>query len=137
VILLISEIDIVIRILVAAFLGGLIGFEREIDGESAGIRTHVLVAVGSATFAILSFSITGDASRIVAGVVTGIGFLGAGTIFKSTDKIKGLTTAAALWCVAAVGLSCGLQYFFLATTLAIVVFFVLFIKKIKRVVIKK
>ena len=97
-----------IRILIAAILGGLIGIEREIREHTAGFRTHILVSVGSAAFTLASsYGIQGtsfDPNRISAQVVTGIGFLGAGAIIRYGISVRGLTTAASLWTVAAVGL---------------------------------
>lgn len=107
--------EMVIRLLLAAFLGGLIGSEREISGKEAGLRTHSLVCLGSALVMLISIEIYHtfkdvapvDPSRIAAQVVSGIGFLGAGAILRSPHGISGLTTAASLWVVSAVGLACG------------------------------
>jgi putative Mg2+ transporter-C (MgtC) family protein len=103
-----STLDVVIRILLAGVLGGLIGIEREIREHTAGFRTHILVAVGAAAFTMASsYGLEGtdfDPNRISAQVVTGIGFLGAGAIVRYGVSVKGLTTAASLWTVAAVGL---------------------------------
>lgn len=104
----------IVRILVAALLGALIGFERDIHGRAAGLRTHLLVSMGAAVFVILSESIAShwkggaaDPGRIAAQVVTGIGFLGAGAIIKEGLNIRGLTTAACLWTVAGIGMASG------------------------------
>lgn len=114
-----SEWEFVLRIFVATVLGGLIGLEREYRAKEAGFRTHFLVALGSALFMIVSaygFSTVPmvatsrwDVARIAAQVVTGIGFIGAGTIIfhKSENVVSGLTTAAGLWVTAAIGLACG------------------------------
>ena len=104
---------VTVRLLVSAALGGLLGFERESQGKSAGIRTHMLVAIGAALFVLIpqQAGLTdSDISRVVQGLVAGIGFLGAGTIVKgdSTHDVKGLTTAAGIWLTAAVGLCVGL-----------------------------
>ena len=107
------------RILVSALCGALIGLERDIHGRAAGLRTHTLVAIGAALFTLISILITmpdnaeqlvysKDISRIAAQVVSGIGFLGAGTIIKTGFSVKGLTTAACLWFVAALGMACGI-----------------------------
>ena len=100
--------EVVMRILIAAVLAGVIGFEREIREHTAGFRTHILVAVGSAAFTLASsYGLGGtsyDPNRISAQVVTGIGFLGAGAIIRYGVSVRGLTTAASLWTVAAVGL---------------------------------
>jgi putative Mg2+ transporter-C (MgtC) family protein len=103
-----SILEVFIRIIVAAVLGGVIGLEREIREHTAGFRTHILVAVGAAAFTLASsYGLEGsdfDPNRISAQVVTGIGFLGAGAIIRYGVSVRGLTTAASLWAVAAVGL---------------------------------
>jgi putative Mg2+ transporter-C (MgtC) family protein len=105
------EVAVAARLLVAAVLGSVIGLEREYHDHPAGMRTHLLVSVGAAAFTILSieaFAAPGaDPARIAAQIVTGIGFLGAGAILKDRGSIKGLTTAASLWAVAAVGMASG------------------------------
>ena len=103
--------DITLRLAVAMLLGGVIGFEREYRAKDAGFRTHFLVALGSALFCIVSqfgfgFELK-DSSRVAAQVVSGIGFLGAGTIIFQKNVVRGLTTAAGLWVTAAIGLACG------------------------------
>ncbi|MCE5254392.1 MAG: MgtC/SapB family protein [Actinomycetia bacterium] len=121
-----SIFDVLIRILIAAVLGGVIGLEREIREHTAGFRTHILVAVGAAAFTLASsYGLEGtgfDPNRISAQVVTGIGFLGAGAIIRYGASVRGLTTAASLWTVAAVGLLAA-QGFFVAAliTTAVVV----------------
>ena len=108
-------LTILIRIFLAALFGGLIGLEREVHGCAAGLRTHILVSIGSALFMITSLGVGADhvnssivdPSRIAAGVVTGIGFLGAGAIIRYGSSIRGLTTAASIWAVSAIGLSVG------------------------------
>jgi putative Mg2+ transporter-C (MgtC) family protein len=106
-----TDLGYAARLLIAAVLGALIGLEREIHDHPAGMRTHLLVSLGSAGFTVLSiaaFPSTGsDPARIAAQIVTGIGFLGAGAILKEGATIKGLTTAASLWVVAAVGMAAG------------------------------
>ena len=102
-------IEIIIKVTVSIFLGYLIGYEREHQGKVVGTRTVSLIALGSALFVIMSPSMfNGDNSRIVAQVVSGIGFLGAGIIFKDGNTVRGLTTAATIWCSAAIGCLCGL-----------------------------
>jgi putative Mg2+ transporter-C (MgtC) family protein len=116
------QIDITLRILVAALLGAGLGLEREVHGHPAGMRTHTLVSLGSAVFTVLSIygfpkmadTAATDPSRISAQVVTGIGFLGAGAIIKYGTNIRGLTTAASLWVVASIGLAAGAGAYFLA-----------------------
>lgn len=113
------EIDLTIRLAVAMLLGGVIGFEREYRAKDAGFRTHFLVALGSALFCIVSqygfgFDLK-DSSRVAAQVVSGIGFLGAGTIIFQKNVVRGLTTAAGLWVTAAIGLACGTGMYIAAT----------------------
>ena len=104
---------ILTRLTLAIVLGGLIGFEREAAGKAAGLRTHMLVALGSALFVLVPLMAgmeVADMSRVLQGVASGIGFLGAGAIIKlnSEEDIQGLTTAASIWTVAAIGVACGL-----------------------------
>lgn len=104
------EWNFIVRILIAGLLGGLIGFERELRAKEAGVRTHFIVALGSALFMIISqyaFSGRFDAARVAAQVVSGIGFIGAGVIIFQKNVVRGVTTAAGLWVAAAVGLACG------------------------------
>ena len=100
------------KIILATALGYLIGLERELHGKMVGTRTVSLIAIGGALYVLMSPSIFGgDNSRIIAQVVSGIGFLGAGIIFKDGDTVKGLTTAATVWCAAAIGCLCGYGMF--------------------------
>jgi putative Mg2+ transporter-C (MgtC) family protein len=127
--------DAFLRLMFACALGGLIGFERELRDREAGIRTHLLVSLGSALFTIVSAYgfhefLTGggavvraDPSRIAAQIVTGIGFLGAGAIIREGLSVRGLTTAATLWVVAAIGMACGAGYYWpAAATTALTLF---------------
>ena len=105
-------LTVITKIVLALGLGYLIGMERERHGKVVGTRTISLIAIGSALYVLMSPAIFGgDNSRIIAQVVSGIGFLGAGIIFKDGDTIKGLTTAATVWCAAAVGCLCGCGMF--------------------------
>jgi putative Mg2+ transporter-C (MgtC) family protein len=104
-----------VRLLMAAILGGILGFEREQKGKAAGVRTHMLVSLGAALFVLVPQTAGADPaaiSRVVQGIVAGIGFLGAGTILKGnkldTHQVKGLTTAAGLWMTAAIGVAAGM-----------------------------
>jgi putative Mg2+ transporter-C (MgtC) family protein len=103
---------LVLRLLLAALLGGLLGLQRERHGKEAGVRTHMLVALGSALFVLVPQQAgmePGDLSRIIQGVVAGVGFLCAGTILKSGDEhVRGLTTAAGIWMTAAIGIAAGM-----------------------------
>jgi putative Mg2+ transporter-C (MgtC) family protein len=119
------QLDLALRMLLAAFLGAVIGFEREIHDHPAGMRTHLLVSLGSAVFTVLSIyafsgppapngSIPTDTSRVAAQIVSGIGFLGAGAIIKYGTSVRGLTTAASLWATAAVGMAVGAGWWIVA-----------------------
>lgn len=130
----VSELTrLTVRLLIAAFLGGLLGFEREQKGKAAGLRTHMLVAIGSAIFMIIPLQIgvqPAELTRVIQGMVTGVGFLGAGMILKGDDenRVKGLTTAAGLWMTSAIGMTAGLGQetsAILCTLLALIVFSVM------------
>jgi len=106
----IADIELIRRLITAALLGAALGFEREIRQKDAGLRTNILIAVGAALFTLMSIEISGpsgDPGRIAAQIVTGIGFLGAGTIMRTGSGIHGLTTAATVWVNAAVGVAAG------------------------------
>ena len=126
----VAQLDLGFRILVAAALGAAVGAEREIHGHPAGIRTHMLVALGSALFTVLSihgFTADGkatgsiDPTRIAAQIVSGIGFLGAGAILKDGVVIRGLTTAASLWATSAVGMAAGAGEYVVGTFGAVII----------------
>jgi len=114
-----GDFDILLKLFLAVVFGGLIGWEREIHGRAAGLRTHILVSLGSALIMLTSLYIFDtyskevhiDPFRIAAQVVSGIGFLGAGTIIRSRASIKGLTTAASLWSTAGIGLAIGVGFY--------------------------
>jgi len=106
-----TVVDVFLRLALAAGLGGAIGLEREYRHKPAGLRTNMLIALGSALFAILSVEVgasAGSPDRIAAQVVSGIGFLGAGAILRSGQNVHGLTTAATIWVNAAIGMAAGL-----------------------------
>jgi len=129
----ITEIDIVIRLCLAFLGGGIIGFERSYRRQVAGLRTHILIALGAASLMLLSiwipqaFSERGDPGRIAAQVVSGIGFLGAGAIIRLGSNIRGLTTAASLWLTAAIGLTIGAGMYVAAITAEILALITLFV----------
>ena len=124
------DYEVLIRLVVAAIVGGLIGLEREAVHKPAGVRTHMLVSLGAALFVLATLSIAPDeVGRIIAGIATGIGFLGAGTIFRSKDNVKGLTTAASIWAAAAIGLTIGIGSYALAISAMILVILILQLKK--------
>ena len=125
-----------LRLITAMLLGGLVGLERQTRGRSAGLRTNILVCLGSAAVIVVfqklahhtdtaSF-IRLDPARAAAGVITGIGFLGAGTIIQSRDFVRGLTTAASIWVVASIGITVGLGEYFIASTLTLLVLIALY-----------
>lgn len=133
---MLSQGDIMLRLVLAVLFSGVIGFERQIRHRGAGLRTHILVCLGSTLIMLTSIYVFDiyrgeaaiDPARIAAGVVTGIGFLCAGTIIRSGEAIRGLTTATSLWLVAAVGLAIGIGFYsaaFMATVLALAVLMML------------
>lgn len=115
--------DLVGRLLLAAALGAIIGLERELRNKEAGLRTNILITMGSALFTIMSSEMAGpggDPGRIAAQIVTGIGFLGGGAILHTKGAIQGLTTAATIWMNAAIGVACGGGRYRLATVATVV-----------------
>jgi putative Mg2+ transporter-C (MgtC) family protein len=131
------------RLAVATLLGGIVGLEREINGHWAGLRTHMMVALGAAVFVTTAIPIVDDQpasiSRIIQGIAAGIGFLGAGTILKLGDqeRIKGLTTASSIWLSAALGTTAGLgQYALAAAGLCISLFVLAVLRPVERALLK-
>jgi putative Mg2+ transporter-C (MgtC) family protein len=106
-----SDIELIERLCLAALLGAILGFEREWRQKNAGLKTNILIAMGSALFTLMSIDLSvssgGDPTRVAAQIVTGIGFLGAGAIMRTGAGIRGLTTAAMIWVNAAIGVACG------------------------------
>ncbi|MBQ6224296.1 MAG: MgtC/SapB family protein, partial [Campylobacter sp.] len=132
---MIENSEIILRILIALLFGGVIGLERQYHDKPAGFATNTLICVGSAVFALLSvlsaYYLGGDPARIAAQIVAGVGFLGAGSILRDGNKISGLTTAAGIWLVAAVGMAVGYgQYFIGAVATASVLILQIFIRKL-------
>jgi putative Mg2+ transporter-C (MgtC) family protein len=128
---------IAVRLGLACLLGGLIGLERELGRHDAGIRTHILVAMGSCVFTLVSWELyqhiraieqpaTGDPIRIIEAVTAGAGFLAAGIIFQSGSKVHGLTTGAGVWTAAAIGVACGTGAYAIAIITTVIVLVVLF-----------
>jgi putative Mg2+ transporter-C (MgtC) family protein len=124
--------ELLARLVLAAIMGGIVGWERETKDKPAGLRTHMMVAVGAATFTLATLQLfilaepnaSSDPTRIVEGVVGGIGFLGAGQIIQSRGSVHGVTTAAGIWVVGAIGVACGIGHYVLAgatVTLAFVI----------------
>ena len=128
-----TDLQMIVRLLLTLVLSGLIGLERQVHRRDAGLRTHILVALGSClimltslyVFDIYKDQVALDPVRIAAGVVTGIGFLGAGTIIRESDGVRGLTTAASLWVVAGIGLAVGVGFNKIAIYTTILVLIVL------------
>lgn len=143
---MLNDAEIIIRLVLSLILSGLIGLERQMHRRTAGLRTHILVSLGSCLimltslyiFAIYKNEANVDPARIAAGVITGIGFLGAGTIIREREGVKGLTTAASLWVVAGIGLATGCGFYKAAlftTILALLTLF--FLKYIERIMFGK
>ena len=127
-----DDVELIKRLCLSALLGGVLGFEREWRGKNAGLRTNTLIAMGSTLFTMMSIDVStgsgGDSTRIASGIVTGIGFLGAGAIMRTGAGIKGLTTAAMIWVNAAIGVAVGggeTRVAVIATIVALVVLVVL------------
>jgi putative Mg2+ transporter-C (MgtC) family protein len=115
-----TEIFMVLQVVLALILSSILGWQRQQRGKWAGIRTYALVGGGAALFTILSINAFGfDSARVASNIVTGIGFLGAGTILHKADRVEGLTTAAGLWMVAAIGMAVGVEYYILATAVSL------------------
>jgi putative Mg2+ transporter-C (MgtC) family protein len=125
-----TDIEMALRLLLAAALGAVIGYQRERSGKEAGLRTHVLICTGAALFTLVSIYgfTSSDPARIAAGVVTGIGFLGAGVILhRSEGGVIGMTTAATIWAVAGIGLAAGTGLYILAVAATVLTAAILFI----------
>jgi putative Mg2+ transporter-C (MgtC) family protein len=132
-----SDLELIQRLLLAALLGALLGFEREWRQKFAGLRTNILIAIGSALFTIMSIDLSsaagGDPTRIAAQIVTGIGFLGAGAIMRTGGNIRGLTTAAMIWVNAAIGVAAGGgEYHVAIITTAVTLFVLILLNPLER-----
>ena len=134
-----NDLELIIRLLVSVLLGGIIGFERERSHKPAGLRTHIFVCMGACLFTIASFyllptDIIGsfDATRIAAGVVAGISFIGAGSIIALRGDVKGLTTAASLWVIAAIGLIIGLGNYILPIITTVIAYIILRLDRVEK-----
>jgi len=143
---MLNDTEIIIRLLLSLILSGLIGLERQMHRRTAGLRTHILVSLGSCLIMLTSLYIFDiyknevplDPARIAAGVITGIGFLGAGAIIRDREGVKGLTTAASLWVVAGIGLATGCGFYKAAlftTVLALLTLF--FLRYVERIMFGK
>lgn len=123
-----SEIEMSVRLLLAALLGAGVGYEREHADKPAGLRTHTLVSLGAALFTVVSlygFDGVGDPARVAAQIVTGIGFLGAGAILRNEATVKGLTTAASIWTTAAIGMAVGVGMYPMSVVTTLIVLAIL------------
>jgi putative Mg2+ transporter-C (MgtC) family protein len=128
------EIEIVLRLLLSAALGAILGYQRERAKKPAGLRTHILISLGAALFTVISiygFSNNVDPSRVAAGVVAGVGFLGAGVVFRAMrgDIPMGLTSAASIWVTAAIGMAAGAGLYLISAAVAVIAALVLMIPK--------
>lgn len=132
--LIFSSLDLekVLRLFVALAMGAAIGFERQLKRRPAGLRTHMLVCVGSTIFTIIALGIEPNTSRIAEAIVTGIGFLGAGAIIAQGGRVRGITSAATLWVVAGLGLVVGVGEYLLAAIITALIFGTLQIDRIRR-----
>lgn len=121
------DYNVLFKLFLAILLGGLVGLEREKRDRAAGLRTNILVCIGATLVTISSvmFGSSADPSRIAGQILVGIGFIGAGVIMKEGGGVKGLTTAASLWVVAAIGLAIGIEFYFGAIITSLLVFFIL------------
>jgi len=125
------DADMLVRIAVAALFGAVVGLEREMMHKPAGLRTHMLVSLGAAVFTVVSLSFSDDPARVASGIVTGIGFLGAGSIIALRGHVQGITTAATLWVSAGIGLAAGMGEYLLALVSTLLVFGVLRFRRVE------
>jgi putative Mg2+ transporter-C (MgtC) family protein len=134
-----DQAEMILRIIVSVILGAIIGYEREISHKPAGLRTHIFVCMGSCLFTIASFFMipanageSADVTRIASGVVAGISFIGAGSIIALRGDVKGLTTAASLWVMAAIGLMVGMGNYLLPTVATIISYVILRLDRLEK-----
>jgi len=125
-----TELPILLKLILSFILGAFIGLDREMHGRDAGIRTYAAVCIGATLFTAIAAHLVGDAaatSRVVANIITGVGFLGAGIIYRNNSQgtSHGLTTAATVWCTSAVGVAVGLDMFIIAIVSALALYFLL------------
>ena len=126
-----SELELALRLIIAVVLGSLIGLERELAHRPAGLRTHALVCLGSCLFTVISIYNFSMDTKVVAAIVTGIGFIGAGNIIATRGQVRGITTAASLWSVAGVGIAVGVGSYILATVTAFLVILILQFRRLE------
>ena len=130
---MIPELILVGRLILSTILSSIVGFEREKQSKPAGLRTYMLVCLGSCLITIISLSFENDPARIASGIITGIGFLGAGAIIAQGTNVKGVTTAASLWVIAAVGLCVGVGEYLLAIATTALIYLILKLKKYEKI----
>jgi len=126
------ELEMALRILLATALGGVIGFQRERLDKPAGFRTHILIAAGAALFTVVSIMgfESNDTARVAAGIVAGIGFLGAGSIIRRGNHVEGLTTAATIWAVAGIGMAAGAGLYIITVAATVIFLVVLLLPRV-------
>lgn len=129
------QLELMIRLFLGLLFGAIIGWEREKTLRPAGLRTHMLVCLGSTLATILSLQAfpESDQSRVAAAILTGMGFIGAGTILKTKDKVIGLTTAASLWTVSTIGIATGARFYLLAAITTLLAYVTLRLSKLEQV----
>lgn len=114
-----------VPMLAALLLGGAIGVERELSGKAAGLRTNILICVGAAMFTYLSTHLPNGGDRMLAGVITGVGFIGGGAVMRDPGGVHGITTAATIWLVTGIGIACGMHFYAIAIGITILALAVL------------
>lgn len=120
------DYTLLLQLALALVFGGLLGYEREQAGKEAGLRTHIILSVAACSLIIASIDYNmGNIDRVIQGIITGMGFIGAGTIISNQDKVKGITTAASLWTSTIIGVIIGLELYFLGIILSVIIFLVL------------
>jgi putative Mg2+ transporter-C (MgtC) family protein len=131
------DYEILGRFLLAALWGGMVGAEREYHSKSAGFRTMIMISIGSCFFTMMSAVIgeAGNPDRIASNIITGIGFLGAGVIFRGGNRVNGITTAATIWAVAAVGMGIGAGYYFASASASLLILIVLSVLPIWKILL--
>jgi putative Mg2+ transporter-C (MgtC) family protein len=125
----ITSFEVILRLVLSIGLGAMIGYEREVSHKPAGLRTNMLVCLGACLFTVTTLTSLPTSTNILGGILTGIGFIGAGSIIATSGHVQGLTTAATLWVVASVGFASGTGNYVLAIVAALLIFIILQIKK--------
>ena len=135
------DFEMVWPLALAVVLGGLIGLERELSGKPAGLRTNILICLGAAVFTLIGFDLHAesgaDVAKLLSGVITGVGFIGAGVLIQDRGGVYGLTTAATIWLVTAIGIVCGLERYVMAVSITLTALFILWVFNIVDRLIEK